>query len=154
MKKKREMTWLERLYYPELVKGLLVTARHFFVNLFFMNETQTFQWPEEERPISPRWRGRHRLNKREDGTTRCTACMLCATVCPSECIHIVAGEYPDRNYEKYPLIYEVDLFRCCYCGMCVEACPCNAILMDTQDMRFSTYTQDKFLLTKEKLMDW
>ena len=154
MKQKREMTWLERLYYPELVKGLLVTARHFFVNLFFMKETQTFQWPEEERPISPRWRGRHRLNKREDGTTRCTACMLCATVCPSECIHIVAGEYPDRKYEKYPLIFEVDLFRCCYCGMCVEACPCNAILMDTQDMRYGAYNQDKFLITKEKLMDW
>ena len=154
MPKKREMTWVERSYFPELLKGILVTARHFIVNLITQSEITTVQWPEEEKPISPRWRGRHRLNKREDGSTRCTACMLCATVCPSECIHIVAGEYPDKSVEKYPLTYDIDLYRCVYCGMCVEACPCNAILMDTQEMRFCVDTPRKFMISKEELMDW
>jgi NADH-quinone oxidoreductase subunit I len=27
--------------------------------------------------------------------------------------------------------YEIDTLRCIYCGLCVEACPCDAIRMDT-----------------------
>ena len=32
--------------------------------------------------------------------------MLCPTVCPAECIHIVAGEREDK--EKYPVKFEID----------------------------------------------
>lgn len=165
MGKRREYNWAERIYYLEALKGLLITSRHFWVNvLSFLpvvggifrpkQETVTYQWPEQERPISPRWRGRHRLNKREDGSTKCVACMCCATACPSECIHIVAEPVDDPSIEKAPALFEIDLFRCVYCGMCVEACPCNAILMDTQDMRFCEYTPDKFVIGKEQLLDW
>ncbi len=164
MGRKYEMTWWERLYYPELIRGALITGRHFFVNLIgflpvvgklVKSEVQTYQWPEEIRPISDRWRGKHRLNKREDGTVRCVACMCCATVCPSECIYIEADEDTERNgIEKYPMRFEIDLFRCVYCGMCVEACPCNAILMDTQEMRFCEYSPDEFVVNKKDLLNW
>ena len=33
--------------------------------------------------------------------------------------------------EKYPIRYEIDTLRCIYCGFCVEACPCDAIRMDS-----------------------
>ncbi len=159
----KNMTWPERLYFIELLKGLLITLRHFWVNVIgflplvgkmVKPETVTYQWPEEERPISPRWRGKHRLNKREDGTVKCVACMCCATACPSECIHIVAGERGDGVDEKMPVSFEIDLFRCVFCGMCVEACPLNAILMDTMDMRFCKYEPDDFIINKEQLLDW
>jgi len=170
----RKLTWIERLYYPELIRGVLITSRHFWANLLGFipgvrrvvpyipivgkhiakQETMTYHWPEEERPIHPRWRGKHRLNKREDGTVRCVACMCCATACPSECIHIVARERTDGVEEKEPAVFEVDLFRCVYCGMCVEACPCDAIYMDTMDMRLSQYSYDKFVINKEQLLDW
>ncbi len=55
--------------------------------------------------------------------------MLCPTVCPAECIHIVAGERPDK--EKYPVKFEIDVLRCCFCGMCEEACPKDAIKLST-----------------------
>jgi len=165
MGKPKVYTWWERLYFPEVFRGLFITSRHFWMNVLgFMpvlgrvfkdrQETITYQWPEEERPIHPRWRGKHRLNKRDDGTVKCVACFCCATACPSECIHIVAGERSDGVEEKEPKIFDIDLFRCVYCGMCVEACPLNAILMDTQDMRFCQYSADKFIITKEELLDW
>jgi len=163
MGRPKKYSWWEKLYYPEIARGMSITLRHFWVNVIgflpligrlVKQETVTYQWPEEERPISPRWRGRHRLNKREDGTVRCVACMCCATACPSECIHIVAHERTDGVEEKEPAVFEIDLFRCVYCGMCVEACPCDAIYMDIQEMRLSQYDPEKFVITKEELLDW
>lgn len=163
MGRPKKYSWWEKLYYPEVARGMSITLRHFWVNVIgflpligrlVKQETVTYQWPEEERPISPRWRGRHRLNKREDGTVRCVACMCCATACPSECIHIVARERTDGVEEKEPAVFEIDLFRCVYCGMCVEACPCDAIYMDIQEMRLSQYDPEKFVITREELLDW
>ncbi len=154
---------LERVYYPEIARGISITARHFWVNVIgflpvvgrlVKQETVTYYWPEQERPIAPRWRGKHRLNKREDGTVKCVACMCCATACPSECIHIIAQERTDGVDEKMPAVFDIDLFRCVYCGMCVEACPVNAILMDTMEMRFCEYSPDKFIITRDELLDW
>ena len=173
MSRPRKYSSWERAYFFEVVRGLYITTRHFWANILgfipglraiikatpilnrlLKSEVVTFQWPEEEKPIAPGWRGKHRLNKREDGRVRCVACMCCATACPSECIHIVAAESDDPKIEKYPARFEIDLFRCVYCGMCVEACPCNAILMDTMDMRFSKYSPDQHVLTKEDLLKW
>lgn len=173
MSRPRKYSGEERAYFFEVLRGLWITSRHFWANILgfipgvrslikatpglnklLKSEVVTFQWPDVEKPISERWRGRHRLNKREDGRVRCVACMCCATACPSECIHIVAAESDDPAIEKYPAEFYIDLFRCVYCGMCVEACPCNAILMDTMDMRFCEYSPDKFVLNKDDLLDW
>jgi NADH-quinone oxidoreductase subunit I len=125
----------EQSYLPETVRGLAVTMRHFFRNLFGRRDTVTLQYPEQRLPYPPRFRGLHRLTQRDDGAPRCTACMCCATACPAECIHIEAGEYPENDphaaLEKYPVEFTIDELRCVFCGLCVEACPCDAIRMDT-----------------------
>src|SRR5687767_15527571 len=59
---------------------------------------------------SERFRGRHILTSREDGTTRCVACYMCSTACPAECITIEAGE-DQRTREKFPVRYDIDLLR-------------------------------------------
>jgi NADH-quinone oxidoreductase subunit I len=33
--------------------------------------------------------------------------------------------------EKYPVKFEIDVLRCCFCGMCEEACPKDAIKLST-----------------------
>ncbi|HXG20017.1 MAG TPA: NADH-quinone oxidoreductase subunit I [Methylomirabilota bacterium] len=164
MKRKEEMTWLERLYIPEVLRGLAVTTYHFGRNLTLhilhslgsAKETKaaySTQYPEERKRYPDTYRGSHRLTLKEDGSVRCTACFLCATACPANCIYIEAGEHPDPNVEKYPVRYEIDTLRCIYCGMCVEACPCDAIRMDTYvHPRIWGFSRTDFIETKEVLM--
>ncbi len=115
-----------------LIRGMTVTMRHFFSNLFTKTQTETLEYPEEKIPYPERHRGLHRLMKRDDGRVRCVACMCCPTACPANCITIVPAETDDPSVEKYPAVFEIDELRCIVCGLCVEACPCDAIRMDTK----------------------
>lgn len=119
----RKPSLLSHLYVVELFKGLYITIKH-----ALFGKIVTIQFPEERRNYSERFRGMHYI-KATNGVENCTACMLCPTVCPAECIHIEAGERPDK--EKYPIKFEIDLLRCCFCGMCEEACPKDAIKLST-----------------------
>jgi NADH-quinone oxidoreductase subunit I len=116
---KGKKSFISRFYWAEIFKGLYITMK----NMLFGTNV-TIQYPEERRKYSDRYRGQHYI-KATNGVENCTACMLCPTVCPAECIHIEAGERPDK--EKYPVKFEIDLLRCCFCGMCEEACPKDAI---------------------------
>lgn len=120
---KRKTSWIQKFYLREIITGLGITIRN-----FIFGKKVTIQYPEERRSYSPRFRGMHYI-KTTKGIENCTACMLCPTVCPAECIHIEAGERDGK--EKYPITFEVDVLRCCFCGMCEEACPKDAIKLST-----------------------
>ena len=50
--------------------------------------------------------------------------------------------------------YEIDTLQCIYCGMCVEACHCDAIRMDTfVHPRIWGYRREDFIETKQVLME-
>ena len=87
----RNLGFWEKTYLPEIANGLRLTARHFFGNLLIhiahifgwakhLRGGETYQYPEERRPLSPRLRTLHRLTRRQDGSPRCVACMMCETV--------------------------------------------------------------------------
>ena len=141
-----------RSYLPEVLKGLRVTSRHFFANLFGRRETPTIQYPEQTVEYSRTWRGLHRLMRRDDGTIRCVACMCCSTNCPAECITIEASESDDKSKEKFPVRFDINLLLCIYCGLCVEACPCDAIRMDAADHARPTYTREESIITRDELL--
>jgi NADH-quinone oxidoreductase chain I len=126
-----------------LLQGLWLTLRYFF------DKSVTLQYPEEKWEVAPRWRGRHVLTVHENGKIRCVACMLCATVCPAECIKITGAA--EHDYRKYPEEYEIDLSRCIFCGYCVEVCPKEAIEMSTA-YEISQYTREDLILDKEALL--
>ena len=115
-----------------ILKGFGVTLKVFFDSLF-RRQTSTIEFPEKKRNVSSRYRGIHVLTEREDGTPKCVACFMCATVCPAECIYIESGERPEKTIEKYPTRFEIDLLRCVYCGFCVDACPEEAIIMSREN---------------------
>lgn len=123
---KKEMSnW----YLPGVVGGLVITMKHLLKNLMNPKKMPTLNYPEEKFEYSPRFKGNHVLTVKKDGSLRCTACMLCATNCPAECITIVASEHDDPTVEKFPINYEIDMLRCVFCGYCEEACPVDAIRM-------------------------
>lgn len=150
----RPLDLLERIYVVEILKGFLITARHFFLNLINPKRIPTIKYPEVDRPLehAAKGRTRHRLKLRADGTPKCVACFLCATACPAYCIRIEAAEYPDNPVEKYPAVFNVDLSRCVMCGMCVEACPEDAIAMDTLIIPGGVLKREELMLTKDKLL--
>jgi NADH-quinone oxidoreductase subunit I len=147
------MSFWERLYIGEIFRGLGITIRHVIRNILHTSEMPTLQYPEEKRVYSPRFRGRHRLMQRDDGSPRCVACMMCSTACPADCIHIVAQEHPDPTIEKAPASFDIDLLRCVYCGMCEEACPCDAIRMDTGIYEILAESRGQFFVDKDFLLN-
>jgi NADH-quinone oxidoreductase subunit I len=78
--------------------------------------------------------------------------MMCETACPDDCISITAGESPDPRIEKYPIAFEIDLLRCCFCGLCVEACPEDAIRMDSGYVDLGGMTRAEFYLDRDFLL--
>jgi NADH-quinone oxidoreductase subunit I len=142
------------------MEGMGVTFKHFVKN-FFGNvigqrkrtDIQTIQYPEETKKYPPRHRGLHRLMLRDDGQTRCVACMMCPTVCPAHCITIVPEEAPDGSIEKRPKLFEIDELRCVVCGLCAEACPCDAIRMDTLEHAKPVYRRVDAILDREELLE-
>lgn len=152
-RKRDEMNLAERAYLPEVIKGLGITTRHFFANLFRRKYTVTVNYPEEKIPYPERFRGHHRLTVRDDGQVRCVACMCCSTACPTNCITIEAGEHDDTRIEKFPVRFDINLLRCIFCGFCVEACPCDAIRMDTGRHAMPEYARPGFQRQKVNLLD-
>ena len=161
---RRELSWWESTYIPSVTLGIWLTSKHFFRNISLhilhifglykdIPGAVTIQYPEQKRPLAQRLRTRHRLMKREDGSPRCVACMMCETVCPARCIEITAAEHPDPNIEKYPAEFVLDLGKCVYCGFCVEVCPEDAIRMDTGKLDTSEYSRESMIYDKKRLMN-
>lgn len=139
-------------YFISIAIGMNQTLKIFFEQLFGFRKSNTLEWPEAPVTYSERFKGKHFLTKRDDGQIRCTACFLCATACPAECIHIEAGQHPDNEIEKFPVRFEIDILRCVFCGYCEEACPVDAIRLGPEYAMVDT-ADKKWIYTKDYLAD-
>lgn len=148
----KDMTFWEKLYLIAIVKGMIITIKHFF------KRKVTVQYPEQKRPLSPVYRGQHVLMRDDQGRERCTACGLCALSCPAEAITMTAaernaGEEQLYREEKYAAVYEINMLRCIFCGLCEEACPKEAIfLTKSQEMVMVGMDRESFIYGKDKLV--
>lgn len=145
------MTFWERIYFPAILKGMLITFKHLF------KKAATIRYPEVEREFSPIYRGKHVLKRDDKGAERCTACGLCAVACPAEAITMIAeerkkGEEHLYREEKYAATYEINMLRCIFCGLCEEACPKEAIFLTDEIVRTS-FEREDFIYGKDKLVE-
>jgi NADH-quinone oxidoreductase subunit I len=145
----KDLTFLQRIYILEIVKGLVLTLRQVFRPKF------TRQYPEERWNPPASFRGRPVLVE-EDGVERCVACGLCARVCPALAIEVQASE-TDLPKERYPIKFEINMLRCIFCGFCEEACPEEAIIMsDEYELVFrnteeAVFGKERLLMSTDRL---
>lgn len=140
---KKPIQWIKSFSLWELLQGLGVTGRYFF------KKKTTIQYPEEQTPTSPRFRGMLALRRYPNGEERCIACKLCEAVCPALAITIEAE--PREDGSRRTTKYEIDAFKCINCGFCEEACPVDAIVL-TRQMHYHQENRGENILTKDKLL--
>jgi len=130
--------------FVDILRGMSVTGTYFVV------EKVTVEYPKEKLETYPRFRGAQALlTDPETGDTKCVACMLCATVCPSQCISIVGEQTPEGR--SHTAGFDLDLARCIFCGLCEEVCPEAAIVM-TRRYELATFDKNDFFLDKTALI--
>ena len=151
-KPNRKLSLWEKLYLPEIARGLFTTIKHMFRPKF------TRQYPEEKWEAPAAFRGRPVLVMDDNGAERCVACGLCSRVCPPLAIEVQASE-TELLKERFPVRFEINMLRCIFCGFCEEVCPEEAIVMSKDyELVFTKYDdaiygKDKLLTPKKDLQE-
>ena len=126
-----------------ILVGMKVTLSHLFVRAV------TIQYPEVKLQLPERVR--NRLYVYIDD---CIGCYQCARACPVDCIWIeTAKALPTENlgatstgHKKrlWVIRFDIDIAKCCYCGLCVYPCPTECIKM-TDVYEFSEYDRKNLI---------
>ena len=161
-----------------LIKGLGVTMRHFVESFVYdrkpwepryseewLEKHQaidgkglfTIQYPEQKRKIPENFRVTPMLVYDESkDEPRCTACGICARVCPPQCIYIERATDERGRPKARPAGFWIDATVCMSCSYCTEYCPFDAIKMNQQHEIVTTdrdrdmfYDMDKLLVPVE-----
>jgi NADH-quinone oxidoreductase subunit I len=133
-----------------LLTGMKITGRYFFTNLFTRKDVITVEYPDniDTLKMYDRFRGEVVMYHDENNQHRCDACTMCELACPNGSIEIIWDKEvdPESGKPKKVLVNHIyHLEMCTMCGLCIEACPSDAIMWG---QGFHHSTQDRSNLTK------
>jgi len=135
------------------VKGLLVTLMSTFKGL---RDPVTRQYPatgnllkrtEVPTPVQDRFMGFPALTwDYQVDEPFCTSCMVCIRQCPTHCMSATMMDNPlqkeGKSHRKKIIdSFEINLNRCILCGICVEVCNFDAIVM-SHEHEMSTFQRN------------
>ena len=139
----RVVNYFKSLLLLEMFRGMGLTFGYLFKPKY------TLMYPMEKTPQSPRFRGVHALRRYPNGEERCIACKLCEAVCPALAITIDSEQREDGT--RRTTRYEIDLFKCIYCGFREESCPVDSIV-ETHVHEYHFDRRGQNILTKPQLL--
>jgi len=133
-----------------LAKGLATTFRA------MTRRSVTAQYPDVQPELPPRSRGVIALLEEN-----CTVCMLCARECPDWCIYIdshkevVPAHEPGARDRTRNVLdrFAIDFSLCMYCGICIDACPFDALFW-SPEFAYSELDIRDLTHERERLGEW
>lgn len=144
--------------------GMKVTFKHLFV------PAVTIQYPDVKLKLPERARNRLYVNIDD-----CIGCDQCSMACPVDCITIETVKslptddlgVTSTGHKKRLWVtrFDIDIAKCCYCGLCVPPCPTQCIVMtdvyefsefDRRNLiyHYSTMTPAEVVDAKAKYEQW
>ena len=126
------------------VKGMLITLAS---TLNGFRAPVTRQYPTTPTPVKPRYMGFPALTWDYNvDEPFCTACMVCIRNCPTQCMSATMKDNPlqqegKSHRRKIVDAFEINLNRCILCGICVNVCNFDAIVM-SHEHELSTYERN------------
>jgi NADPH-dependent glutamate synthase beta subunit-like oxidoreductase len=78
----------------------------------------------------------------------CVGCTFCARTCPDFAIRVERVDDPEGRCVTR---YDMDLAKCCFCGLCAEQCPTGA-LVHTGQYELSFYSRQFTLFGKDEMV--
>ncbi len=129
--------------------GMGVTFKHLFT------PAVTIQYPTVKMKLPERSRNRLYVNMDD-----CIGCDQCSKACPVNCIEIeIIKSTPEDDLgitssgQKKKLhvpVFNIDIAKCCYCGLCVYPCPTECIYM-TNVYEFSEFDRNNLIYNFAKM---
>ena len=122
----------------------------------------TLRYPHERKELPDRARNRLYVNMDD-----CIGCDQCSRACPVNCITIetakaVGEDSPGltsngKRKALWVTRFDIDIAKCCYCGLCVYPCPTECIKM-TDIYEFSEQERNNLIynyvtLTPQEILD-
>jgi formate hydrogenlyase subunit 6/NADH:ubiquinone oxidoreductase subunit I len=123
-----------------LLEGMAVTFSQ------MLRAPITVQYPDKtDVPVSQMLPARYR-GLLEVQMDICTGCKWCERACPIDCIAIDLAKNPESKKMEMTR-FDIDMAKCMYCGLCVEACVVESTgaLRHTREFEGASPTLDSLL---------